>query len=46
MAERGEGGTLRGWGWKEGMGKLVTVWDGEVVGMRGGYRWCRKTGKA
>jgi len=25
-------------GWKEGMRKLATVWDGETVGMRGGIQ--------
>jgi len=36
-----EGRVREGWhveglgGWKEGMGKLATVWGGEIVGMRG-----------
>jgi len=33
----GEGRHVEGLGGgKEGLGKLATVWDGEVVGMRGG----------
>jgi len=32
-------------GSKEGMGKLVTVWDGEIVGMRGGIQMVLKDRK-
>ena len=42
MSERGRvGGYVEGkegWGGREGVGRLATVWDGEVVGMRGGLQ--------